>query len=52
MSSFPPGIILLVGALLLPGLPRAMQSKGALLLPALSLGTCFFSPKGCSLRSR
>ena len=46
MSSFPPGIILLVGALLLPGLPRAMQSKGALLLPALSLGHLFFLSKG------
>ena len=46
MSSFPPGIILLVGALLLPLLPRAIQSKGALVLPVLSLVHLFFLSEG------
>ena len=37
MTSLPPGIIILAGALLLPLLPRRAQAAGALLLPALGL---------------
>ena len=37
MISLPPGIIILVGALALPLLPRSAQAIGALALPAISL---------------
>ncbi len=37
MNSLPPGIIILVGALALPLLPRALRAVGALALPIISL---------------
>lgn len=42
MISLPPGIIILVGALALPLLPRSAQAIGALALPALSLAQLLF----------
>ncbi|MEE3287979.1 MAG: Na(+)/H(+) antiporter subunit D [Pseudomonadota bacterium] len=46
MTSLPPGIIILVGALLLPLLPRRTQAAGALLLPALGLAQLLFLAEG------
>ncbi|GIS91079.1 MAG: hypothetical protein CM1200mP20_11200 [Pseudomonadota bacterium] len=46
MTSLPPGIIILVGALLLPLLPRRAQAAGALLLPALGLAQLLFLAEG------
>ena len=46
MISLPPGIIILVGALALPLLPRSAQAIGALALPALSLAQLLFLSEG------
>jgi multicomponent Na+:H+ antiporter subunit D len=46
MISLPPGIIILVGALALPLLPRSAQAIGALALPALSLAQLLFLSQG------
>jgi len=46
MTSLPPGIIILAGALVLPLLPRRAQAIGALLLPALSLTQLLFLAEG------
>ena len=48
MISLPPGIIILVGALALPLLPRSAQAIGALALPALSLAQLLFLSEGVS----
>ena len=48
MISLPPGIIILVGALALPLLPRSAQAIGALALPALSLAQLLFLSDGVS----
>ena len=42
MTNLPPGSIILLGALILPWLPRRTQAIGALLLPALSLAQLLF----------
>ena len=42
MISLPPGIIILMGALALPLMPRSAQAIGALALPALSLAQLLF----------
>jgi len=46
MISLPPGIIILVGALALPLLPRSAQAIGALALPAISLAQLLFLSEG------
>ena len=46
MISLPPGIIILMGALALPLLPRSAQAIGALALPALSLAQLLFLSQG------
>ena len=46
MISLPPGIIILVGALALPLLPRSAQAIGALALPAISLALLLFLSEG------
>ena len=46
MISLPPGIIILVGALALPLLPRSAQAVGALALPAISLAQLLFLSEG------
>jgi len=46
MTSLPPGIILLAGALVLPWLPRNAQATGALALPALGLVQLLFLSEG------
>lgn len=46
MTSLPPGIILLAGALVLPWLPRNAQATGALVLPALGLVQLLFLSEG------
>ena len=46
MTSLPPGIIILAGALVLPLLPRRAQAIGALLLPALGLTQLLFLAEG------
>lgn len=48
MISLPPGIIILMGALALPLLPRSAQAIGALALPALSLAQLLFLSEGVS----
>jgi len=35
IESFPPGLVLIVGALLIPLLPKRLQSVGAVVLPAV-----------------
>ncbi|MEK9942431.1 MAG: proton-conducting transporter membrane subunit, partial [Gammaproteobacteria bacterium] len=37
MTSLPPGVIILIGAFLIPLLPRSAQAAGALVLPIVSL---------------
>ncbi len=46
MISLPPGIIILVGALALPLLPRSAQAIGALALPTISLAQLLFLSEG------
>ena len=46
MISLPPGIIILVGALALPLLPRSAQAIGAVALPAISLAQLLFLSEG------
>ena len=46
MISLPPGIIILVGALALPLLPRSAQAIGALALPAISLAQLLLLSEG------
>ncbi len=46
MTSLPPGIIILAGALVLPLLPRRAQAIGALLLPVLGLTQLLFLTEG------
>ena len=46
MISLPPGIIILVGALALPLLPRSAQAIGALALPVISLAQLLFLSEG------
>ena len=46
MISLSPGIIILVGALALPLLPRSAQAIGALALPAISLAQLLFLSEG------
>ena len=48
MISLPPGIIILMGALALPLMPRSAQAIGALALPALSLAQLLFLSEGVS----
>ena len=36
MSSWPPGLLLILGGLLLPGLPRNIRRFGLVLLPLVS----------------
>ena len=48
MISLPPGIIILMGALALPLLPRSARAIGALALPALSLAQLLFLSEGVS----
>ncbi|GIT48918.1 MAG: hypothetical protein Ct9H300mP14_08460 [Gammaproteobacteria bacterium] len=43
MSSLPPGVILILGGLVLTVLPRSVQATGALLLPVLGLVQLLFS---------
>ncbi len=49
MSSLPPGVILIVGGLILTVLPKAIQAKGALALPALGLLQLLFLSEGMSV---
>ena len=49
MSSFPPGVILILGGLVLAVLPRSVQAIGALLLPVLGLLQLFFLSDGMSV---
>ncbi|MBU2235014.1 MAG: Na+/H+ antiporter subunit D, partial [Proteobacteria bacterium] len=45
-ATFPPALILLAGALLLPLLPRGFRSSFALLVPLLALGLVWLAPSG------
>ena len=49
MSSFPPGVILILGGLVLTLLPRSAQAMGALLLPVLGLVQMLFLSDGMSV---
>ena len=49
MSSLPPGLILILGGLVLPVLPRSVQAKGALVLPVLGLLQLLFLSEGMSV---
>ena len=49
MSSLPPGVILILGGLVLTILPRSVQAIGALLLPVLGLLQLFFLSDGMSV---
>lgn len=42
MTSLPPGVIILIGAFLIPLLPRSAQAAGALVLPIVSLAHLVF----------
>ena len=49
MSSLPPGVILILGGLVLTILPRSVQGIGALLLPVLGLVQLLFLSDGMSV---
>ena len=49
MSSLPPGVILILGGLVLTLLPRSAQAMGALLLPVLGLLQLLFLSDGMSV---
>ena len=49
MSSLPPGVILILGGLVLTVLPRSVQATGALLLPVLGLVQLLFLSDGMSV---
>ena len=46
MSSFPPGLILIIGALLLPWLPRSLRPYFALVLPLVGFIQLLFIADG------
>jgi multicomponent Na+:H+ antiporter subunit D len=45
-ATFPPALILLAGALLLPLMPRGFRSLFAMLVPLVALGLVWFAPSG------
>ncbi|MCJ7833454.1 MAG: Na+/H+ antiporter subunit D, partial [Deltaproteobacteria bacterium] len=49
-ATFPPALIMLAGALLLPLLPRNVRSFFSLLIPLLALGLVWLAPTGVHLR--
>ena len=51
-ATFPPALLLVVGAILLPLLPRALRSSFALFIPLLVLALIWSAPSGDHLAAR